>query len=412
MIRALFRKTRKALRLERDDFLLRGILDGARAFTGPEIVQFDITNRCNNDCLCCWNNSPLLGEPSEEKKKEKSHELPFAVVARTIRELKRMGTRMLFLAGGGEPFMHPRIMDILACAKHCGMRIFINTNFTLIDKKMAREIVDLKIDLIHVSMLAGSAKTYALVHPNKSEETFYRIKEILEYLMRERKLKGQEAPTPFPHIDLYYVVFNRNYRDIADMAGFAMEVRANSLEFMPVDVIPGKTDSLLLNEVQKKEVLAEVIKQKLRLDAFNKREGGIVTFIEQYDSFISRMSAESAVRGAYEAHTVTAQPCYAGWAFARILASGDVNPCLKAHRISVGNIHEQPFGKIWNSVKQQEFRKKSFALDSPDDYFRLIGNDEQSRFGCLNSCDNIQINVDMHGKFARELRRRGRISSV
>ncbi len=409
MIRALFRKGRKVLRMERDDFLLRGILDGSRAFTGPDIVQFDVTNRCNNNCLCCWNNSPLLGELSEEKIKEKGYELPFPVVARTIKELRRMGTRMLFLAGGGEPFMHPRIMDILACAKKAGMRIFMNTNFTLIDKRMAQEIVDLKIDLIHVSMLAGSAKTYALVHPNKDEAAFYRIKEVLEYLMRERKRKGQESPTPFPHIDLYYVIFNSNYRDIEDMAGFAMEVRANSLEFMPVDVIPGKTDSLLLTDVQRKEVVEAVRAQKLRLDEFNKREGGIVTFIEQYDSFMSRMSAESAVRGAYEANTVTAQPCYVGWAFARILASGDVNPCLKAHRISVGNINEQPFGKIWNGAKQREFRKKSFALDGADAYFRLIGNDERSGFGCLNSCDNIQINFEMHEKFARELRRQGRI---
>jgi MoaA/NifB/PqqE/SkfB family radical SAM enzyme len=247
------------------------------------------------------------------------------------------------------------------------------------------------------------------VHPNKTPETFHQIREILECLMRERREKGQEAPTPFPHIDLYYVVFNRNYRDIANMAGFAMDIRANSLEFMPVDVIPGKTDCLLLDETQKKEVLEEVRKQKARLDEFNRREGGTVTFIEQYDSFISRMSAESAVRGAYEAHTVTAQPCYVGWAFARILASGEVNPCLKAHRISVGNIHAESFGKIWNSAKQREFRRKSFALDATDDYFRQIGNDDTSQCGCLNSCDNIQINFEMHAKFSQELRTRGRI---
>ncbi|MFA5362813.1 MAG: radical SAM protein [Candidatus Omnitrophota bacterium] len=409
MIRALYRKARKVLHIERDDSILRGILDGSRAFTGPDIVQFDITNRCNNNCLCCWSNSPLLGKPSDEVEKWKRQEIPFDMVAGTIRELKRMGTSMLFFAGGGEPFMHPRILDILTCAKKCGMRIFINTNFTRIDEEMAREIAALKVDLIHVSLHAGNAQTYARVHPNKNKETFYRIQEVLEYLMRERKLRGQESPTPFPHVDLYYVIFNENYRDIRDMVDFAAEIRANSLEFMPVDVIPGKTDSLLLTDAQRKEVIEEVKAQKLRLDEFNKREGGIVTFIEQYDSFISRMSAESAVRGGYEAHTVTAQPCYAGWAFARILANGNVNPCLKAHRISVGNIYEQPFGKIWNGAEQREFRRKSFALDGKDDYFRLIGNDEQSRFGCLNSCDNIQINVDMHGKFSRELRRRGRI---
>ena len=115
-----------------EDLLLKGILDGSYAFTGPEIVQFDITNRCNNNCICCWNNSPLLGELTEEKRKEKECELPFDLVKKTIGELREMGTKTLFFAGGGEPFIHPQIMEILECAKDNGMRVCINTNFTFL----------------------------------------------------------------------------------------------------------------------------------------------------------------------------------------------------------------------------------------------------------------------------------------
>ncbi len=409
MIRRLYKIINSKLHWKTKDLVLKGILNGSRAFTGPSTVQFDVTNRCNNNCICCWNNSPLLGELPERAKKKRADELPLALIKRILKELREMGTKNLFFAGGGEPFMHPDIMVILSFAKKCGMKIFINTNFTLIDEKMAREIVDIKIDMIHVSLLAGSAKVYAAVHPNRPEETFYKIKEALKCLISYRQKKNQVSPIPFPHIDLYYVIFNKNYQDIDNMIEMAMELKANTLEFMPIDIIPGKTDVLLLNEMQKKEVLSQVLSGKQKLDDFNRRHGGAVTFIEQYQPFVERMSAESALRGEYEVNTITRRPCYVGWAFARILADGNVNPCLKAHRISIGNVYKQSFKEIWNGKKEQLFRNKSFKLDRNDKFFTIIGNNPNAGFGCLSSCDNIQINTEMHDKYGNILEENGKI---
>ena len=117
-----------------EDLFLKGVLDGRRAFIGPEIVQFDLTNRCNNNCLCCWNRSPLLGPLDEDKIRENNEQLPFEIVKNTLEDLRALGTKKIFLAGGGEPFAHPDIMKILRCVKENGMRVFINTNFTLIYK--------------------------------------------------------------------------------------------------------------------------------------------------------------------------------------------------------------------------------------------------------------------------------------
>ncbi|TAM38051.1 radical SAM protein [bacterium] len=410
MIRRLYNTISSKLhRKETEDPILKGILNGSLAFTGPLTVQFDITNRCNNNCICCWNNSPLLGEISERENRRRKDELPLDLIKRILTELNEMGTKNLFFAGGGEPFMHPDIMEILRFAKGCKMKIFINTNFTLIDEKMAKEFVDMKIDMIHVSLLAGSAKTYAAVHPGKKEETFYRIKEVLQYLISYRKRKQQGSLIPFPHIDLYYVIFNRNYQDINNMIELGMELKANTIEFMPIDIIPGKTDVLLLNEMEKKEVLRDVLSGRQKLDEFNRQQAGIVTFIEQYLPFIERLSAKSALRGEYETNTITGRPCYVGWAFARILADGSVNPCLKAHRISVGNVYKQSFKEIWNGKKEQLFRDKSFKLDKNDKFFTVIGNNPNARFGCLTSCDNIQINTEMHDKYGNILKENGKI---
>jgi len=395
--------------LQAEDLVLKGVLDGSRAFIGPEIVQFDITNRCNNNCLCCWNNSPLLGEPTDEKRKEGEFELPFDLIKKTIGELKEMGTKILFFAGGGEPFMHPEIMEILRYAKECNLRLIINSNFTLVDKERAREIVDAKVDFFHVSLLAGTPRTYAVIHPNKDRETFNKIKEVLRYIAFLKQEKEQNLPVPVPHINLYFVIFNKNYPEIKNMTDFAIDVKANSFEFTPVDVIPGKTDCLLLKDIHRKKVLKSVMAQYKRIEKYNQKQGCKVIFIEQYNSFLKRLSDEYANKGQYERKTVSSQPCYAGWAFLRILANGSVTPCLKAHRISLGNIHDQSIKDIWNSQNQQLFRAKSFKLDESDPYFKMIGNNPDSAFGCLNSCDNIQINIDMHNKYADILRQNGRI---
>lgn len=391
-----------------EDRVLKGILDGRRAFIGPEIVQFDITNRCNNNCLCCWRNSPLLGEPTEENKKEKEFELPLGLIRKTIEELKESGTKTLFFAGGGEPFMHADIMEILECAKNNKMRVCINTNFTLLDEEKINKIVSLKIDHIHVSLLAGSSKNYVLIHSNKAEDTFWDIKKLLQYTAKIKQDKNQHLYSPLPHVNLYHVIFNMNYRDIDNMVRLAQEVRADSVEFAPVDIIPRVTDALLLDKEQIAEVCEDIKLQLARIKEYNVHEP-VKLRIEQVENFLKRINSPYALEGKYETETITKQPCYAGWAFARIDAKGEVRPCLKAVHVSAGNIYEKSFKEIWNSPEEQLFRMKSFALDSSEPYLQNIGNDPGNIFGCLNSCDNVQINVEMHNKYGEILKRYGRI---
>ncbi len=387
-----------------DDYLLNDLKSGFRASRGPEIVQFDITNRCNNNCLCCWNRSPLLGDLDEHKVKENNEELKFEVIKRTLEELKEMGTKTIFLAGGGEPFAHPDIMRVLRCIKENNMHVFINTNFTFINKEIAKEIVELKVDHIHVSLLAGTPKTYVEIHPNKTEKTFYEIVDLLEYISLLKEHAGQHLYDPLPHINLYYVIFNKNYKEIDKMISLAMKTKADSVEFAPLDIISGKTDCLLLSKKETEYVTEAIKKQSLRVEQYNIYESVRIN-ITQMDSFLKRINSAEASLGRYESEGIINQPCYAGWTFARVKADGNVNPCLKAHRISIGNIHEKSFGEIWNSPQEQLFREKTFIHNPSDPYFRLIGNDPNIDFGCIKSCDNIQINKEMHSKYAKLLER-------
>ena len=93
-----------------------GVRDGSQAFTGPEHVVIDITNRCNNNCIACWTRSPLLGDKGPDNAWHRQ-QLSRDVVLRLVNDLAGMGTKIIRFTGGGEPFLHPDIFDFIAAVK-------------------------------------------------------------------------------------------------------------------------------------------------------------------------------------------------------------------------------------------------------------------------------------------------------
>ncbi|RKY33684.1 MAG: hypothetical protein DRP78_07275, partial [Candidatus Omnitrophota bacterium] len=313
-----------------NDFYLDilGVLDTNYAYKGPSFVQIDLTNNCNNNCIGCWCNSPLLKD-RRISQIVKSQTLPLSVVKKLLDELALMGTKEIYLAGGGEPFMHPQILEIVKYIKAKGLRCYINTNFTLLNEDMVKSLVDLGVDNLIVSVWAGTAKVYSDTHPNKNEAMFYQIKGMLKLL---NALKNNNFSHNKPQTNIYNVISNLNYKDLEAMFDFALETGADSLEFTVIDTIPGATDKLLLTEQQRQVVLqsCEKIKQRLLKEKIN---------VQQFAQFIRRMQSRVADEANYDEDILAEMPCYIGWLFARILADGNVNFCLKAHRIPVGNIY-------------------------------------------------------------------------
>jgi MoaA/NifB/PqqE/SkfB family radical SAM enzyme len=365
-----------------------GILDGKHAYKGPFHVQIDLTNNCNNNCIGCWCNSPLL----EEKKmppEVKALYLPFEMVTELLEEIKALGAKEVYYSGGGEPFTHPNIMEILEYTKRLGLTCYVNTNFTLVDRDKIDRLISSGVDHLTISVWAGTPETYARTHPNKNEDTFLDIKERLKYLNTKKIEK--------PYIKLYEVIFNMNYHEVKKMIEFASETGCESVEFTLIDTIPGKTDKLTLAPAQARHLLSicKEIEKEL-MPNFNYH--GVHLF--RFDQFIRRIKDEKDVMEAkYDRNIIDSIPCYIGWLFARILPDGNVNSCLKSHRFPVGNLYEKTFSEIWNSNPQKYFRQKALCYKKEDPFFRLIGNDPNTQeAGCYKSCDDIGRNLHMHKK--------------
>jgi len=230
---------------------LVGALDGFKAYTGPKIVQIDLTNNCNLNCVGCWCHSDLLGN-LKLKGEEKKRKLPYEIVKKLIEDLHEMGIKEIMLSGSGEPFMYPKIMDVMRLIKKKRMKCQIITNFTLVNEKIIRELVDLKVDNITVSLWAGTHETYVKTHPNQTEETFHRIKRMLQYL---HSIKKEDN---LPHVKIFNVISNRNYYEIEDMLDFALDSLVDYLEFQVIDVVKGKTNSLALSEKERESIIKQL----------------------------------------------------------------------------------------------------------------------------------------------------------
>lgn len=239
--------------------VMLGIKTGTEVYTGPDLLEIDLTNNCNLQCIGCWCHSPYLGNQKFRGQKKVRH-LPANRIFYLLEEAKSLGTGTIQLSGSGEPFLHPAIWQIIESIKKAGMNCNIITNFSLLDEKAIRQIINLKVNSITASIWAADADTYKRTHPGASVSLFRRIQENLALLTRLRDSRD------FPRLKIYHVISAENSDGIDQMLDFALGAGADAVEFQMIDVVPGKTDFLRPDQAAKESLLAQFNNIKLRPD--------------------------------------------------------------------------------------------------------------------------------------------------
>ena len=78
--------------------------------------------------------------------------------------------------GGGEPLLHPHMIEMIEYAKLKGARVWLNTNGSMFGpteklRHKLERVVRAGIDLIEFSMDAADPETYAILRPPRSGKT-------------------------------------------------------------------------------------------------------------------------------------------------------------------------------------------------------------------------------------------------
>ncbi len=361
-----------------------GVFDGERAFTGPYTIQLDVTNRCNNDCIACWLHSPLLRKTGPNSKDLRS-QLRFDLVRQMLDDAAAMGTRDIYMAGGGDPIVYPWLKETVEHAKGHGMTVAVNTNFALADEAWCDWACEVGLDDMTVSVWAGSGATYDATHPNKKPADFDKLMDRITYLNKRKREVGRG-----PTVKLYQVVSNLNAHEFEAMYRQVDETGSDAVEYTVVDTVPGHTDVLLFDDDVRRTLLQQSRDLQSRLAA-----SGESRKLFGFDQWLRRLECEDVTEGRGDANVVHTFPCTIGWTFLRVMPDGKVTSCLKSHRIPIGNLNEERLLAMWNNSKQKQFRRMTNVVEKRDPWFSNIGNDPDVACGCEKSCDDLGRNLAM-----------------
>jgi MoaA/NifB/PqqE/SkfB family radical SAM enzyme len=143
-----------------------GLRRGAEEF--PLMVVLSIIYPCNYGCPNC----PYTDGNSAIRQfyHQRNGDLfPVGLWRKIADECGAHGAWMR-CTGGGEPMLHPQMVEMVEYAKARGARIWINTNGSMFGptpalRRKLRRVIAARTDLIEFSMDAGDAETYAVVRP-------------------------------------------------------------------------------------------------------------------------------------------------------------------------------------------------------------------------------------------------------
>ena len=171
-------------------------------------IYLELTTRCNFDCITCIRNSWAegLGHMSDE--------LLDSFFAQ-LDDLPELET--IHLGGFGEPQIHPRFNEVVSKIKKLGYRLEIITNGQLLTPKRVRELVELEVDKIFVSMDAPRAEEFEEIRKNSD---YPKLLENLEYLRDYKQKKNKTKPK----LAFEFVAMKDNYQLLPNLMGLAEQL--------------------------------------------------------------------------------------------------------------------------------------------------------------------------------------------
>ncbi|OHB56248.1 MAG: hypothetical protein A2173_08535 [Planctomycetes bacterium RBG_13_44_8b] len=108
---------------------------------GP-VIAFNCTSRCNLYCQHCYSSS----QPNQN-----SDELTTDQIKQLLSQLAEVNCPVV-LFSGGEPLLREDLFELLAEAKRFKLRTVISSNGTLIDSATARQLADVGVSYVGISI--------------------------------------------------------------------------------------------------------------------------------------------------------------------------------------------------------------------------------------------------------------------
>lgn len=293
----------------------------------PRFVEIEITTRCNKKCILCEHT--YWREPAED--------LTFENFKKLVDQIPKL--KWVNLTGEGDAFLNKDYLKMIRYLKSKNVPVYLVDSFDLLNEEIAKELVELGVDGIYVSMDAATKETYEEIKVGCS---FDRSTKNIRNLIELKK----KMQSPIPELCFRFVVTTLNLHEMPQYVETISSLGSKS------DLGDGSridfVGLLAFDEIKQyyvpkipNEVVQEVLKKKKE----HKLE---VLFSHTEPHKFSSMNS-----------------CIA-WMEPYIMMGGYVVPCCAVlmsnnrdflKKYSFGNVFKESFRDIWYSDRYRRFRQ-------------------------------------------------------
>ncbi len=301
------------------------------------VVVWNMTRRCNLKCVHCYARSEDISYDNEL-----SHEQSIAM----IDDLARFGVPVL-LFSGGEPTVHPRLVEYAKYAVSKGMRAVISTNGTLITKEKAKIFKEIGLSYVGIS-LDGLEETH---------DKFRGVKGSYKKAMAAIK-NCQEAGIK---VGLRFTINKRNVKDIPGIFDLLEEKNIPRACFYHL-VYSGRGSEIAKEDLSHEETrkVLDLIMDRTK-DLHDRNLPKEVLTVDNHADgpyIYQRLLGEDPDRAAEVLELLEMnEGNNSGRGIGCISWDGEVYPDQFWREKSLGNIRDMPFSKIWTNVDNEFLMK-------------------------------------------------------
>jgi radical SAM protein with 4Fe4S-binding SPASM domain len=303
--------------------------------SNPIFTTIELTHKCNFACMHCYNFDRT--KPGRAKLPQLGKDLVFNF----LEELKNEGGLIVNFSGG-EPLLHPNIVELIAKTKELNLIPRIKTNAFFLDSQLCKTLKENGLDSVDISMYGFSNQTY---------ELFTKAKNGFKYFLKAVNNLKEEGL----HTQINIIIHRGNFSEVDQMINFCKE---ENLSF---------------------EVSCDIS------DRYDESKPSTENVVISDDQF------EQLLRGANSQYFQTSSTpdgfqCSCARSVCGLSVTGDIYPCIGAP-IPSGNINDNSFHDIWNN--SHELNKiRNITTDSFKDCNKC---DLQSE--CVRSSGEVFINT-------------------
>ena len=195
--------------LLRMSFIVTRLLKVPVHFGKPASMSIEPTTSCNLGCPECPSGLKQFTRPTGKIDMELHKKL-----------LNQINKSVFYINYyfQGEPFLHPRFLDLIKEAKRSRIYTSTSSNVHFISPKKALEIVDSGLDRLIISIDGLTQKTYEQYRVNGK---LSRVLQASQYLVEAKKERGSATP----HLIFQFLAVKPNEHEIPKVFELASELQ-------------------------------------------------------------------------------------------------------------------------------------------------------------------------------------------